>query len=85
MAGAAVLGRLTWLAATVRETVAETPRVKTLELEVPGWTGHRAGQHLDVRLTAEDGYTAQRSFFGALRSHYRFLVAMGRPVQAAAV
>ncbi len=62
MAGTAVLGRLTWLPATVRETVAETPRVKTLELEMPGWNGHRAGQHLDVRLTAEDGYTAQRSY-----------------------
>jgi len=36
--------------------------VKTLELEMPGWNGHRAGQHLDVRLTAEDGYTAQRSY-----------------------
>jgi ferredoxin-NADP reductase len=62
MAGAAVLGRLTWLVATVQETVAETPRVKTLELGVPGWAGHRAGQHLDIRLTAEDGYTAQRSY-----------------------
>jgi ferredoxin-NADP reductase len=40
----------------------ETPRVRTLTLEVPGWPGHRAGQHLDVRLTAEDGYTAQRSY-----------------------
>jgi ferredoxin-NADP reductase len=36
--------------------------VRTLELEVPGWTGHAAGQHLDVRLTAEDGYQAQRSY-----------------------
>jgi ferredoxin-NADP reductase len=36
--------------------------VKTLELDVPGWPGHRAGQHLDVRLTAEDGYQAQRSY-----------------------
>ena len=40
----------------------ETPRVRTLELDVPGWPGHRAGQHLDVRLTAEDGYQAQRSY-----------------------
>ena len=40
----------------------ETPRVRTLELAVPGWTGHRAGQHLDVRLTAEDGYQAERSY-----------------------
>jgi ferredoxin-NADP reductase len=36
--------------------------VRTLELDVPGWPGHRAGQHLDVRLTAEDGYQAQRSY-----------------------
>lgn len=40
----------------------ETPRVRTLELQVPGWIGHRAGQHLDVRLTAEDGYQAERSY-----------------------
>jgi ferredoxin-NADP reductase len=40
----------------------ETPRVKTLVLDVPGWEGHRAGQHVDVRLTAEDGYQAQRSY-----------------------
>jgi ferredoxin-NADP reductase len=42
--------------------VQETPRVRTLDLEIPGWPGHRAGQHLDVRLTAEDGYQAQRSY-----------------------
>jgi len=46
----------------VSDTVVETPRVRTLELEVPGWAGHRAGQHLDVRLTSEDGYQAQRSY-----------------------
>ncbi len=40
----------------------ETPRVRTLQLDVPGWEGHRAGQHVDVRLTAEDGYQAQRSY-----------------------
>jgi ferredoxin-NADP reductase len=48
--------------AEVAETVTETPRVRTLLLDVPGWTGHRAGQHLDVRLTAEDGYQAERSY-----------------------
>jgi ferredoxin-NADP reductase len=42
--------------------VAETDRVRTLVLEVPGWPGHVAGQHVDVRLTAEDGYQAQRSY-----------------------
>ena len=62
MAGAAVLGRLTWLAAEVIGTIAETPRVRTLRLRADGWPGHRAGQHLDVRLTAEDGYQAQRSY-----------------------
>jgi ferredoxin-NADP reductase len=62
LARAAVLGRLTWLAATVAATSDETPRVRTLTLEVGGWGGHRAGQHLDVRLTAEDGYQAQRSY-----------------------
>jgi ferredoxin-NADP reductase len=62
LAGTAVLGRLTWLVAGVVALVAETPRVRTIVLDVPGWPGHRAGQHLDVRLTAEDGYQAQRSY-----------------------
>jgi ferredoxin-NADP reductase len=62
LAGTAVLGRLTWLVAEVVETIPETPRVRTLVLDVPGWADHRAGQHLDVRLTAEDGYQAQRSY-----------------------
>jgi ferredoxin-NADP reductase len=56
------LGRLNWLAAEVAGSNWETPRVRTLELNVPGWSGHRAGQHLDVRLTAEDGYQAERSY-----------------------
>ena len=62
MAGAAVLGRLTWLIADVVHIVRETPRVKTISFDVPGWRGHRPGQHVDVRLTAEDGYQAQRSY-----------------------
>jgi ferredoxin-NADP reductase len=62
MAGAAVLGRLTWQVADVVDVVAETPRAKTIAFDVPGWRGHRAGQHVDVRLTAEDGYQAQRSY-----------------------
>jgi ferredoxin-NADP reductase len=62
VAGAAVLGRLTWLPAEVVEVVPETPRASTILLDVPGWPGHRAGQHVDVRLTAEDGYQAQRSY-----------------------
>jgi ferredoxin-NADP reductase len=56
------LGRLTWLAANVVDVVSETARVKTIAFDVPGWTGHRAGQHVDVRLTAEDGYQAERSY-----------------------
>ena len=40
----------------------ETARVRTIELDAPEWPGHRAGQHLDVRLTAEDGYRAERSY-----------------------
>jgi ferredoxin-NADP reductase len=62
VAGTAVLGRLTWTPARVAEVRAETPRVKTIALDVPGWPGHRAGQHLDIRLTAEDGYQAERSY-----------------------
>jgi hypothetical protein len=55
MAGTALLGRLTWQLAELVEVVVDTPRVKTLVFDVPGWPGHRAGQHVDVRLTAEDG------------------------------
>jgi ferredoxin-NADP reductase len=62
LAGTAVLGRLTWLVAEVTETVTETPRVRTLVLDVAGWAGNRAGQHVDVRLTAENGYQAERSY-----------------------
>jgi len=65
VAGAAVLGRLkplTWQLCDVAELVEETPQVKTLVLDAPEWPGHLAGQHVDVRLTAEDGYQAQRSY-----------------------
>ena len=62
MARTALLGRLTWQLAELVEVVAETPRVKTIVFDVPGWPGHRAGQHVDIRLTAEDGYQAERSF-----------------------
>ncbi|MFZ0569642.1 MAG: ferredoxin reductase [Rhodomicrobium sp.] len=51
-----------WLIATARKIVVETPRVKTLVLDVPDWPGHLPGQHVDVRLTAEDGYQAKRSY-----------------------
>jgi ferredoxin-NADP reductase len=46
----------------VVSTVDETPRCRSIRFDVPGWAGNRAGQHLDVRLTAEDGYQAQRSY-----------------------
>jgi ferredoxin-NADP reductase len=59
---AAVTRRIEWRAATVVKVVEETPRARTLMLGVPGWPGHRAGQHVDVRLTAEDGYQTQRSY-----------------------
>lgn len=62
MAGAALHGRLTWLAAEVVAIVKETPRVHSVDLLIPGWTGHLPGQHVDIRLTAEDGYQAQRSY-----------------------
>ena len=62
MARAAVPGRLTWQLGRVLELVDETPRTKSIALELPEWRGHRAGQHVDVRLTAEDGYQAQRSY-----------------------
>jgi ferredoxin-NADP reductase len=62
MAGTAVRGRLTWQTATVGPVTDETPQVRTLRLEVPDWAGHRAGQHVDIRLTADDGYQAERAY-----------------------
>ena len=56
------MGTPSWRPANVREVIRETPTAATLLLDVPGWPGHRAGQHLDLRLTAEDGYQAQRSY-----------------------
>ncbi|HEV2413481.1 MAG TPA: ferredoxin reductase [Candidatus Dormibacteraeota bacterium] len=62
MARAAVLGRLSWILGTLAEVVQETPRVSSLYLDIPDWPGHLAGQHVDVRLTADDGYVAERSY-----------------------
>jgi ferredoxin-NADP reductase len=62
MARAAVSGRLTWRAATLTAARWETPTARTLVLDVPDWPGHLPGQHIDVRLTAPDGYRAQRSY-----------------------
>ena len=54
--------RLEWRLAQVVDIIDETPRVRSLLLDVAGWAGHRPGQHVDVRLTGEDGYRAQRSY-----------------------
>jgi ferredoxin-NADP reductase len=62
MAGTAVRRRLTWQVATVRSVTTETPAVVTIGLDPPDWPGHQAGQHLDVRLTGEDGYQASREY-----------------------
>ncbi len=57
-----LLGRLSWQIGEVVATRPETVRAKSITLDLPGWMGHRAGQHVDVRLTAEDGYQAERSY-----------------------
>jgi ferredoxin-NADP reductase len=62
MAGTAAAVRTGWQVATVTGVTGETPSAATIGLDVPGWPGHRAGQHLDLRLTAEDGYQAERSY-----------------------
>jgi ferredoxin-NADP reductase len=62
MAGTAVLGRVTWRTATVMGLRDETATARTLSLTVREWPGHVAGQHVDVRLTAPDGYSAVRSY-----------------------
>src|SRR5262245_44318248 len=54
--------RLEWQLAQVREILVETYRVKSLMLQVTNWQGHLPGQHVDLRLTAENGYQAQRSY-----------------------
>jgi ferredoxin-NADP reductase len=59
---AALRRRLTWQSAAVVELVTETARARSIALAPPAWPGHRAGQHVDVRLTADDGYQAQRSY-----------------------
>jgi ferredoxin-NADP reductase len=53
---------LTWQLATVREVHDETPSVRTFTLAMPDWAGHKPGQHVDLRLTAEDGYSVERSY-----------------------
>jgi ferredoxin-NADP reductase len=62
MARAAVLGRLTWQVGTVVAVRPESATSRTIAFELPEWTGHLPGQHVDVRLTAPDGYSTQRSY-----------------------
>jgi ferredoxin-NADP reductase len=62
VAGATLRGRLTWLLGDVVEVADGPPGVRTIALDCPGWQGHLPGQHVDIRLTAEDGYQAQRSY-----------------------
>src|SRR4029453_17104348 len=59
---ASVPRKLAWRIGEVVETSPDTPRTKSLLLEIPGWEGQRGGQHVDGRLTAEDGYQAERSY-----------------------
>src|SRR5260370_23142369 len=58
----ALPGRLTWQLGEVVATQPETARTKSLTLSVPKWAGHLAGQHVDIRLTSDDGYQAERSY-----------------------
>lgn len=78
MEGTAVPGRLTWQVASVTAARWETPSVRTVELDVPFWPGHRAGQHLDVKLTAEDGYSAERSYSIASAADEQVAIAVER-------
>jgi ferredoxin-NADP reductase len=62
VAGTTLPGRLNWQRVRVVEKIDDTPRVHSLVLDAPDWPGHLAGQHVDVRLTADDGYEAERSY-----------------------
>jgi len=62
MEGRMLMERLSWQLGEVVATQAETARTKSITLALPTWTTHRPGQHVDVRLTAEDGYQAERSY-----------------------
>ena len=62
MARAALPRRLSWQLGQVVELIDETPHCKSIVLELPDWPGHRAGQHVDIRLTAEDSYQVERSY-----------------------
>ena len=55
-------GPITWQLATVTAIRDETPTVRSFRFALPAWPGHRPGQHVDLRLTAEDGYSVERSY-----------------------
>src|SRR6476660_10279369 len=55
-------GPSSWQLATVTAIREETPTVRSFSLRLPAWTGHRPGQHVDLRLTAQDGYSVERSY-----------------------
>ena len=78
MAGTALPGRLNWKPAEILDVITETPRTKTIAFHVPEWPGHKAGQHVDVRLTSNDGYQAERSYSiaSAPRKDHLYLFAM---------
>lgn len=78
MAPATIRRGLTWQIATVAAVIHETARVRTIVLDVPHWLGHEAGQHLDVRLTAEDGYRAERSYSIASAPEERVAITVER-------
>jgi len=69
MAGAAVLGRLNWRIARVIALRDETATARTITFEVAGWPGHVAGQRVDLRVTAADGYSAVREYSIASAPH----------------
>ena len=62
MARTTLRGRLSWLVGEVVGRIDETAHVRSLVLDCPGWQGHQPGQHVDIRLTGEDGYQAERSY-----------------------
>jgi ferredoxin-NADP reductase len=62
MAGTEIRRGLSWATAEVVQLIDENPRIRSIVLNSPGWGGHLPGQHVDIRLTAEDGYQAQRSY-----------------------
>jgi len=61
-AAPAPIRRVDWQLATVSAIRVETPTVRSFTLALPGWDGHRPGQHVDLRLTAADGYSVERSY-----------------------